>query len=878
MMRSRRGLGLALLAALTCVTPAAAQTLRNMQLMAHKNDFPPLPGGNGYASCWSYIHGDGREYAVIGCTNGTAIYNVTDPASTYLVEFITGPNSLWHEMKSYRNWIYAVSEGDTPGGGLQIISMVDPENPVLVNTYTTNFVTAHTVSVDTTRALLVVNGTRNGGPATGMRILTLASPGSPTNPVELSHWPIGGDPDFTDYVHDCMLVGNRLYAASIYVGTQRVLDITNPALPTVINSWTYPSAFYTHNAWPDVSQNYLYVTDEQNGQTMRVFDISNVMSPVLVNELTSNPAAIVHNAHVKGNELHLANYTEGIRILDITDPAHPAEFGYADSYPGPSGGFAGVWGVCPFFPSGTIIASDMNTGLYVYRPLYNYGVIRVQAIDAATQQPIPGVEVELSPTPQSLTTTADGVVVFAPDAGSYTVLGSKFGYLGDSEGVTLGGGVRDTVVLEMVKRPFVAYSGTVKSSANQAVLNDGDLELEDTPLSTKTNGSGQFSFPEVPVDPYTIEVHRPGYAPLSINRQIGPDGPVTQDLFMRPAALYDALEVASGWTVGATGDNASSGIWTRVNPVGTGSPAPIPPGPGYAQNDGTGLLMAGVGGRTEPAIVPSAPRAADQGIPKPAPELFHPDHGEGRAPGDAQPEDDRTPPPGVFCFITGQAANPNDLGGNDVDNGRTSLTTPALNMTGMVQPSIGYWRWFFNNVNDPSDWFVVLISNNNGTSFVPVDTTRTSHAHWHEQVIPVADYVTPTTQVKVRFQAADLGNQNIIEAGVDDLIVFDASLQPVDVDLGGAGGRIAFRSVWPNPSEGRVNLSLLSPGGRVEVEILDIQGRSVRDLYRGGSVPGSMALTWDGGRSDGSRAAAGLYFVRARAAGEEAVTRVVMAR
>src|SRR5204862_3625951 len=92
-------------------------------------------------------------------------------------------------------------------------------------------------------------------------------------------------------------------------------------------------------------------------------------APALVNAITCNPQAVVHNAHVRGGDLVLANYTEGVRVLDLSDPVHPAEFAWADSYAGPSGGYAGVWEACPYFPSGTIISSDRNTGLYVYRPV-----------------------------------------------------------------------------------------------------------------------------------------------------------------------------------------------------------------------------------------------------------------------------------------------------------------------------------------------------------------------------------------------------------------------------------------------------------------------------------------------------------------------------
>jgi hypothetical protein len=155
-----RPLALALVVVAFCGTPAQAIPLRNLTLQSWRNDYAPAPGGTNYSSCWSYVHSDGREYAVIGVngltasTGGTAIYNVTDPANAYLVGFIPGPQSIWREMKSYRNWIYVVTEGFSgPNLGLQIIRMTNPEAPVLAATYMTNFYTSHTVSVDTTRGV-----------------------------------------------------------------------------------------------------------------------------------------------------------------------------------------------------------------------------------------------------------------------------------------------------------------------------------------------------------------------------------------------------------------------------------------------------------------------------------------------------------------------------------------------------------------------------------------------------------------------------------------------------------------------------------------------------------------------------------------------------
>ena len=127
-------LAVALTATALLAGAARAQvTSRNMEPLAHFNDYPvpPINVAYGYSACWSYIHGDGREYAVLGVGSGTAIYNVTDPASSYRVGFIPGPPSIWREMKSYRNRIYVVTEGTGAGEGLQIIRMTNPEAPVL---------------------------------------------------------------------------------------------------------------------------------------------------------------------------------------------------------------------------------------------------------------------------------------------------------------------------------------------------------------------------------------------------------------------------------------------------------------------------------------------------------------------------------------------------------------------------------------------------------------------------------------------------------------------------------------------------------------------------------------------------------------------------
>ena len=94
----------------------------------------------------------------------------------------------------------------------------------------------------------------------------------------------------------------------------------------------------------------------------------------------------------------------------------------------------------------------------------------------------------------------------------------------------------------------------------------------------------------------------------------------------------------------------------------------------------------------------------------------------------------------------------------------------------------------------------VLISGDNGATWVPADTLRGMHNHWEELDIPVATYVTPSTQVRLRFIAADFGEPSVVEAAVDDITTFDGAAAPLGVISGTAPVRLGFRSVWPNPS------------------------------------------------------------------------------
>ena len=102
--------------------------------------------------------------------------------------------------------------------------------------------------------------------------------------------------------------------------------------------------------------------------TTRIINVEDPADPFLVDTYTTGKAAIDHNLYVDNSVAYQANYRSGLRVFDALDPANPVEIAYFDTFPGSdSASFNGAWSSYPFFPSGTIVVSDIERGLFVLR-------------------------------------------------------------------------------------------------------------------------------------------------------------------------------------------------------------------------------------------------------------------------------------------------------------------------------------------------------------------------------------------------------------------------------------------------------------------------------------------------------------------------------
>lgn len=335
-----------------------------------------LPTVTSADDCWGYVSPAGREYALIGLSLGTGFVDVTNPAMAQIIAVKSGPSSIWRDIKIYQDHAYVVSEG---GSGIQVfnLSLIDTGIVTLVNTVTTGGRTAtHNVAINVESGYLYRAG-GGGSPVKGLRIYSLADP---SNPVFVGEWN-------DRYCHDAQIVN---WTTGPFAGREiafcsandtsgggnsgvDILDVTDKSNIVRITSFLYSDAEFSHQAWLSPDRRYLYVNDEMDEirlgrtTTTRIIDVSNLANPVEVGTFTNGSRAIDHNLYTLGNFIFEANYRSGLRIYDASNPVAPVEVAFFDTFPeNDNANFNGLWNNYPYFPSGIVIGSDIEKGLFVW--------------------------------------------------------------------------------------------------------------------------------------------------------------------------------------------------------------------------------------------------------------------------------------------------------------------------------------------------------------------------------------------------------------------------------------------------------------------------------------------------------------------------------
>ena len=324
-----------------------------------------------------------KEYALVGLSSHTAFVDVSDPVNPILLGVLPTAtvNSIWRDIKVYKNHAFIVSEA--PGHGMQVFDLTQLRNVAVApetftaDTHFTDFGSAHNLFINESSGYAYIVGTnRNGAFSGGALFVNIQNP---TAPVSEGGFGAGG------YSHDVQVVNytgpDTVHTGKeILVGSNEneivIADVSNKANPIILSTIGYSNIGYTHQGWFTDNMTHFIVGDEldeinigNNTRTL-VFDLSDLDNPTYDFDYLGPTLAIDHNGYVNGDHYFLANYRAGVRVLDISQIGSNTitEIGFFDTYPqSDSANFNGVWNVYPFFTSGNIIISDIERGLFIIR-------------------------------------------------------------------------------------------------------------------------------------------------------------------------------------------------------------------------------------------------------------------------------------------------------------------------------------------------------------------------------------------------------------------------------------------------------------------------------------------------------------------------------
>ncbi|MEQ8523872.1 choice-of-anchor B family protein [Gracilimonas sp.] len=378
---------------------------------------------------WSDPQTD-KEYALVGLTNGMSFVDISDPENPVVVGRLPESNlnakykalpldqypacnlglgttarsksiaqgSSWRDVKVYDNHAFVVS--DAQPHGMQVLDLtklrsydgevLDLQQDALYDQFgpahniVINEETGFAYAAGVTQAEIC--GSRNGS---GLHIIDIRDPKNPT----YAGCYIDPETDAPSspniapgYIHDSQCViydgpdtehrGKEVCFSSAE-GNVVIADVTDKQNTQTIGFNGVSDMYYSHQGWLTEDHSYFLMNDENDENNLGretktyIWDVRDLQNPVFIGHYTHDTFSIDHNLYVKGKYVYETNYNSGLQILDISEieNAHLERVAYFDTQPQTDlSSFKGTWSNYPFFESGMVVLSDIETGLFIVRP------------------------------------------------------------------------------------------------------------------------------------------------------------------------------------------------------------------------------------------------------------------------------------------------------------------------------------------------------------------------------------------------------------------------------------------------------------------------------------------------------------------------------
>ena len=340
-----------------------------------------LVGSNAFNNTYNEVWGvvvNNIEYAVLGTTFGTHFFDVSDPSDITEVYRVAGKTQggaiIHRDFHDYNGFLYGVAD-EGAQSTLQVMDMSFLPDSVSIVYDSKEFIRrSHNIFIDSSSAIMY--SCISDGDNVSFSPLRLFDISDPTQPVIISDFREIGNFRFTQ-VHDAYVKNDTAYL-NCGPGGFIMADFTDPVNPVNIvslGSSDYPQSGYNHSGWLSEDGETYFMADENHGRDIKVFDMTDLPDIKLLDTIDASAShnfSIPHNQVVAGNYLYSSYYYDGLQVWDIEDPENIIRvMHYPTSTVTPRDNFEGSWGVYPFLPSGIILVSDMQEGLFVLDGIAN---------------------------------------------------------------------------------------------------------------------------------------------------------------------------------------------------------------------------------------------------------------------------------------------------------------------------------------------------------------------------------------------------------------------------------------------------------------------------------------------------------------------------
>lgn len=367
-----------------------------------------------------------KEYALVGLTNGVSFVDISNPEEPVVVARLPesslrnkyksvlpseypacnlglgaserskslNQGSSWRDIKVFDDHAFIVS--DAQPHGMQVLDLAklrDYQGQVM--TLSHDFLydrlsSAHNIVINEETGFAYATGVTQAeicgsNDESGLHMIDIRDPKNPefagcyTEPSTNFRIAPG-------YVHDAQCIiydgpdtdhTDKEICFNSAEGNVLIADVTDKDNPSTISMKSQVDMQYSHQGWLTEDRSYFLMNDELDERNLMrntktyIWDVRDLDDPEFIGYYEHQTFSIDHNLYIKGAHVFQSNYNSGLQVMDISNIADGQleRVAYFDTQPmTDASSFDGTWSNYPYFESGMVVLSDIETGLFIVRP------------------------------------------------------------------------------------------------------------------------------------------------------------------------------------------------------------------------------------------------------------------------------------------------------------------------------------------------------------------------------------------------------------------------------------------------------------------------------------------------------------------------------